>query len=183
MNRPQTTPILMIALLFLAGCATAPPAVDQAVVVTEPPAPPIEQRIPPPRLTEDRDLFAEGVALLNQPDRGEPTKARAVFVSLLERYPQSRWHSAAETFIRLIDEIASSREEGRHEQLLAEQVREELAGAMQENEALNKKLRELTEKHQRETASLSQENENLKRDLQRLKELEIELEKRERMLR
>ena len=54
---------------------------------------------------------------------------------------------------------------------------------MQENEALQKKLRELTEKLQKETAALVQENEKLKRDLQRLKALEIELEKRERMLR
>lgn len=185
MNRLQTTLIRMMALLFLAGCAAAPPVVEQQVVVAKPPAPPIEKEVAPPspRLTEDRDLFTEGLALLNQPDRADPAKARAVFISLLERYPQSRWRSAAETFIRLIDEIAAAREEGRHERLLAEQVRAELAGAMQENEALNKQLRELTEKLQKETTSLVQENEKLKRDLQRLKELEIELEKRERMLR
>ena len=137
----------------------------------------------PPRLTEDRDLFAEGLALLNQPERLDPAKARAVFVSLVERYPQSRWRSAAETFIRLIDEIAASREEGLRERLLTEQIQAERAGALQENEALKKKLRELTEKLQKETAALTQENEKLKRDLQRLKALEIELEKRERMLR
>ena len=54
---------------------------------------------------------------------------------------------------------------------------------MQENEALQKKLRELKEKLQTETTALIQENEKLKKDLQRLKALEIELEKRERMLR
>jgi hypothetical protein len=184
MNRLQTTLIRMAALLFLAGCAVAPPAVEQPIVVAEPsPVPLIEQRVTPPRLTEDRDLFAEGLELLKQPERAERAKAHAVFASLLERYPQSRWRAAAETCIRLIDEIAASREEGRREQLLAEQVREELAGAMQEKEALEKKLRELTEKLQKETTSLVQENEKLKRDLQRLKELEIELEKRERMLR
>ena len=55
--------------------------------------------------------------------------------------------------------------------------------AQQENEALQKKLRELNERLQMEMAALVQENEKLKRDLQRLKALEIELEKRERMLR
>ncbi len=183
MNRLRTTGILMAALFFLAGCATAPPAVEQQVVVAKPPAPPVEQRVTTPRPTEDRDLFAAGLAFLNQPDRAEPAKARAVFVSLLERYPQSRWRLASETFIRLIDEIALSCEEGRREQFLAEQIRVEWAEAMQENEALQKKVSELTERLQKETTSLVQENEKIKRDLQRLKALEIELEKRERMLR
>ena len=39
------------------------------------------------------------------------------------------------------------------------------------------------ERLQAETAALTQENELLKKDLQRLKLLEIELQKRERMLR
>jgi len=43
--------------------------------------------------------------------------------------------------------------------------------------------RELKERMQTETAALIQENEKLKTDLRRLKALEIELEKRERMLR
>jgi len=203
MNRLLTTLIVMTALLFLAGCAATPPTVEQKVgqkiVVAEPPAPPAgEIPVPPPRSTEDRDLFAEGLALLNQPDRPDAVKARAVFVSLLERYPQSRWRLAAETFIRLIDEIAASRKEKRRDRLLAEQVRAEQvraeqvraeqlraewAVAMQENEALQKKLREQTEKLQKEMMSLAQENEKLRKDLQRLKALEIELEKRERMLR
>ena len=67
--------------------------------------------------------------------------------------------------------------------LLAEQVRAEQARALQENEALKKTVRELTERLQTETTALAQENEQLKKDLQRLKALEIELEKRERMLR
>ena len=183
MNGLRTTLIRMVALLFLAGCAAAPPAVEQRVAVAEPPAPPVEKRVTPPRLTEDRNLFAEGLALLNQPDRPEAMKARAVFVSLLEHYPQSRWRPASETFVRLIDDIEASREEGRHGRLLAEQIREALAGVMQENEALKKEVRELTEKLQKETTAFVQENEKLKRDIKRLKELEIELEKRERMLR
>jgi len=193
MNRLLTTLIVMTALLFLAGCAATPPPMEQKVgqkiVVAEPPAPPAgEIPVPPPRSTEDRDLFAEGLALLNQPDRSDQAKARAVFVSLLERYPQSRWRLASETFIRLMDEIAASQEAGRRdrllaEQSLAEQMQAERTEAKQENEALQKRLRELTEKLQKETAALVQENEKLKRDLQRLKALEIELEKRERMLR
>jgi len=193
MNRLRITQLLMVALLFLAGCAATAPPAEKTAVLTKPPAAPAEKQATPPRLTEDSDLFAEGLALLNQPDRPDAAKARAVFVSLLERYPQSRWRLAAETFIRLIDEIAASRKENQRDRLLAEQVRveqvraeqirAEWAMAMQENEALQKKLREQTEKLQKEMMSLAQENEKLRKDLQRLKALEIELEKRERMLR
>ena len=59
----------------------------------------------------------------------------------------------------------------------------ERAKALHENDFLKKAVRDLTEKLQTETAALSQENERLKSDLQRLKALEIELQKRERMLR
>jgi cell shape-determining protein MreC len=64
------------------------------------------------------------------------------------------------------------------ENLLAERGR-----LLQENEQLKKNVRELTERQQAEAGSLAQENERLRLDLQRLKALEIELEKRERMLR
>ena len=52
-----------------------------------------------------------------------------------------------------------------------------------QNDRLKKTVRELTDKLQAGKASLSQENEQLRKDLKRLKDLEIELEKRERMLR
>jgi hypothetical protein len=187
MNRLRTNQILMAALFILTGCAAMPPPAEKTAVLTTP-APSTEKQVTSPRPAEDSDLFAKGLALLSLPDRAGPTKARAVFVSLLDRYPQSTWRSASETFIRLIDEIAALQEEGRRERLLAEQVlaeqiRTERAVAMQENEALQKKLWEQTEKLQKEMTALVQENERLKKDLQRLKALEIELERRERMLR
>jgi hypothetical protein len=188
MNRLWTIQYLMAALLFLAACATPVPPAEKTAVLTKPPAAPTVEQVTPPRLTEDSALFAEGIALLNQPDRSDAAKARAVFVSLRERYPQSRWRLAAETLIRLIDRIAALQEENRRdrllaEQVLAEQIRKERAVAMQENEALQKRLREQTEKLQKELTALVQENEKLRKDLQQLKALEIELERRERMLR
>jgi hypothetical protein len=183
MNRLQKTLVRMVALFFLAGCAAPAPIVEQKIVVAEPPAPPVEQRLTPPRPTEDRDLFAEGLALLNQPDRPDPAKARDVFTSLLRRYPQSRWRLAAESFIRLIDETEASREAGRPDKLLLEKLQAERPAMLRENESLQKTVRELTDKLHTETTSLAQENEKLKSDLRRLKDLEIELEKRERMLR
>lgn len=137
----------------------------------------------PSRLFEGGDLLLDGVELLNRPEQPDPAKARSVFISLIQRYPQSRLHSVAEAFIRLIDERDAFREANRQDRLLIEKAQTEKARALQENDNQKKTVRELTEKLQSETASLTHENEQLKKDIQRLKALEIELQKRERMLR
>jgi hypothetical protein len=183
MNRLRAARFGLLALLFLAGCAVTAPTAEKREVAVATPAPPAEERMTAPRLVEDRDLFLEGSALLNPPGGPDPVKARAVFAALIQRYPQSRWRPAAESFIRLIDESKASREAGREDQLRQEKLRAERSAALQENESLKKTVRELKERLQTETAALIQENEKLKTDLQRLRDLEIELEKRERMLR
>lgn len=176
----------MTAALFMAGCAAAPTAIEKQDIAApavkaaeETPAAPEK----PPRLFEERDLLLDGVALLNRPDQSEPSKARSVFISLIQRYPQGRWRSTAEAFINLIDERDAFREASRQDRLLTDRVKAEKAKALQESEALRKTVRELTERLQKETTALAQENEQLKQDIQRLKALEIELEKRERTLR
>jgi len=168
------------ALFFIVGCATAPPAVEKKDVA----APAVKPAAAaPPRLFEERDLLLDGVALLNLPERPDPEKARATFLSLIHRYPQSRWRPAAEAFLRLIDERDAFGEMSRMDRLLIDKTKAERLRALQENDHLKKAVRELTEKLQSETAALAQENEQLKGDIQRLKALEIELQKRERMLR
>ena len=173
----------MAAAFFLAGCATAPTAIEKQDVAA--PAVKAAEETPAasPRLFEERDLLLEGVALLNGPDQSEPSQARSVFISLIQRYPQGRWRSAAEAFIHLINERDAFREASRQDHLLMDKVKAEKAKAMQENDGLRKAVRELTERLQTETTALAKENEQLKQDIQRLKALEIELEKRERMLR
>ncbi|MCL5807427.1 MAG: hypothetical protein M1418_02525 [Deltaproteobacteria bacterium] len=173
----------ILALLFLVGCAAAPPAERKREVRSEPVVKPAERVAAAPLVVEDFDLLSEGIALLSRPDRPDPTKARSVFASLLERHPRSRWRSAAETFIRLIDEAETSLRRNRQEHLLLEKAQSEQNRLLKENDQLRKMIRELTERLQGETAALLQENDQLKKDLQRLKLLEIELQKRERMLR
>ena len=171
------------AVFFIVGCAAAPPAIEKRDV-TAPPVKPVEEALPaPPRLFEERDLLLDGVALLNLPERPAQEKARSVFLSLIQRYPQSRWRPAAEAFIRLIDERDAFGEMSRLDRLLVDKTKTERSRALQENDHLKKAVRELTEKLQSETVALAQENEQLKRDIRRLKALEIELQKRERMLR
>jgi gas vesicle protein len=171
------------AALFLAGCAAAPTVIEKKEVAAPVIKPAEESPAAPPRLFEERDLLLDGVALLNLQDRPDPTKARSVFTSLIQRYPQSRWRSAAEAFIRLIDERDAFREVSHQDRLLIGTVQGEKAETLQESDRLKKTVRELMEKLQSETAALTQENERLKKDIERLKALEIELEKRERRLR
>jgi Skp family chaperone for outer membrane proteins len=179
----RRTLLAILAAFFLAGCAATAPTVAKVEVGTVAPAPPREEGPPPSLFFPDRDLFDEGIAFLHDPDRTDPAKARAVFASLIRRYPQSRRRSAAEALVRLIDAGEAARETDRKARRLMEQLLTERARALQENDQLKKTVRDLTEKLQAETASLTQENEQFKKDLQRLKTLEIELEKRERMLR
>ena len=177
------------ALLLLAGCAAAP-TVDKKKEVRSEPV--MKQRPWRNRQKRDRRLLpssrtsiflSEGIALLSQPDRPDSTKARSVFQSLLQRFPMSRWRPAAETFIRLIDEAEASREINLQDRLHLDEARAEQNRLLKENDGLRQTIRELTERLQAETAALTQENEQLKKDLQRLKLLEIELQKRERMIR
>ncbi|MCX5821965.1 MAG: hypothetical protein NTY86_00230 [Deltaproteobacteria bacterium] len=173
----------VLAVFFIVGCAAPPPAIEKKDVAAPAVKPVEETPAAPPRLFEERDLLLDGVALLSLPERPDPEKARSIFLSLIQRYPQSRWRPAAEAFIRLIDEKEAFEEMSRQDRLLVDNTRTEWSRALQENDHLKKTVRELTEKLQSETAALAQENEQLKRDIQRLKALEIELQKRERMLR
>ncbi len=170
----------ILALLFLVGCATAPTVEKNREVRSEPVMKPAERSATAPLAIGDFDLLSEGIALLG---RSDSAKARSVFTSLLQRHPKSRWRSAAETFIRLIDEAEASLKMNRQEHLLLEKAQSEQSRLLKENDQLRKTIRDLTERLQGETAALTQENEQLKKDLQRLKLLEIELQKRERMLR
>lgn len=177
---------MVLAGLLLAGCATMPPPeppVKKKEIVTAPLPPPAVKAPPAKPSLEDRDLFSSGLSLLVRAEGNGQAEARSIFVSLLQRYPQSPWRPAAENFISLIDEGQALREAYRREQLLGEQGRAERAVILQENERIKKTIRELTERLQAEKAILSHENEQLRKDLKRLKELEIEIEKRDRMLR
>lgn len=185
--RHLQTAAVILALLLLAGCAAAPTAEKKREVGSEPlviqaVVKPAEKSATASLIVEDFDLLSEGIALLSPPDRPDSTQARSVFASLLKRHPESRWRSAVETFIRLIDEAEVSREMNRQEHLLLDMALVEQNRLLQENDSLRKTIHDLTERLQAETATLTQENEQLKKDLQRLKLLEIELQKRERML-
>ena len=183
MKRLRTAVFRILMALLLAGCAAFVPTVEKTDTAALPSGPLVAEKRPATRILEDRDIFSQGLSVLARTDDPNQAEARSVFVSLLERYPQSRWRPAAETLVRLIDEEQALREARRQDRALIDQSLTEKDRLLQENDRLKKTVRELTDKLQAEKASLSQENEQLRKDLKRLKDLEIELEKRERMLR
>jgi hypothetical protein len=174
----------MFMAFLLAGCAAVAPPGERKVIVAPPAVPPpVAEKRPEQLRFPDRDLFFEGISTLSGLNSPDPVRARSVFASLIQGYPNSEWRTAAETLIRLIDEEQALREARRRDRTLIDQTLGEEARLLQESDQLKKRVRELTERFEAEKVVLSQENEQLKKDLSRLKALEIELEKRDRMLR
>ena len=124
--------------------------------------------------SNDAAALNEGASYLGFPEKpADYAKARASFETLIKNYPKSKWRSLAETLIRLLDEIQSVQARGQSEQ---EQLKNE-------NERLKKEIQALNGRFQAERSALLQENEQLKKDIELLKKLEVQLDKREKMLR
>ncbi|MGZ3594719.1 MAG: hypothetical protein ACXWMI_02690 [Syntrophales bacterium] len=132
----------------------------------------------------DVDIFYQGVSYLGDNEK-EPdyAKAKAAFNEVLKTYPESKWRGLSETFIRLIDTEQLTEqiyeEKSRTDDQFIEKAKEDNARLLKENEQVKKDNRRMIE----ETTKLIQENEQLKKDIQLLKSLEVQLEKREKMLR
>jgi gas vesicle protein len=118
----------------------------------------------------DAMMFNEGVSWLGLSDKpADYAKAKGTFAILTQNYPQSKWRPLAETFVHLIDAIQSLQAEKLSSQNLTEKLK-------QDHERLKKSL-------QSERDSLAQENEKLKKDMELLKQLEVQLDQRGKMLR
>lgn len=126
------------------------------------------------KASADVVLLNEGISWLGSPDvPADYAKARASFETLLGRYPASRWRLLAETFLRLLDDLQSARAG----------IQPDLERITSENERLSREIQSLNDRFQAERASLLQENEKLRQDMELLKKLEVQLDRREKMLR
>lgn len=125
----------------------------------------------------DAVVFNDGVSWLGLSDKpADYAKAKETFAILTQNYPQSTWRQLAETFVHLIGAIQSLQAKGLSERGLADKLK-------QDNERLKKDLHSLGSKFQADRNSLLQENEQLKKDMELLKQLEVQLDQRGKMLR
>jgi len=164
--------LVVVWILLMTAC-TAPLPPPGAIF--SPGGPGLFKKTP-----SDADIMHEGITYLGSPGRvAEYARARSAFDTLIKIYPESKWRPLAETMITLIDNRVSCQANN----LLAGRKEDDTSSLRQENERLKKEVRYLNEKLKTDTARLSEENEQMKKDIQLLKNLEVELEKREKMLR
>ena len=132
------------------------------------------------RPSADAAALNEGASYLGLPEKpADYAKARASFETLIQNYPKSKWRPLAETLIRLLDDLQSVQAVQARGQSEQEQLKNE-------NERLKKEIQALNGRFQAERSALPallQENEQLKKDIELLKKLEVQLDKREKMLR
>ena len=162
--------VLVVILLVTVGCASTPkkdlPAASASAAAAT-------------TARSDAQLFHEGYALLGT----SYSKARETFDQLIRLYPKSKWRPYAETYLKLLDDVNAASNRvivARQEERKAKQEAEELRVALDQAKKAN---RLPSEKLQSEVARLQQENDQLKNDLQRLKNLEVQLQRRERSIR
>jgi vacuolar-type H+-ATPase subunit I/STV1 len=107
-------------------------------------------------------------------------EARLRLEKLVREHPDGKWTPAAGALIACIQKIAELQNQLRLDKQRAQSDHGKLA---REIEGLRDGIRQTEEKYSAELIRLQQENEQLKKDIQQLKNLEIQLEKREKMLR
>lgn len=128
-------------------------------------------------IPSETDIMHEGLKYLGSLDQQHDyVKARAAFEHLTKSYPESKWKNLAKSLITLIDKFDELQRQ--HKKIDDDRIR-----LLQENEKLRKDIKNLHERLNAETVRLSQENDQLKKDIQLLKNLEVQIEKRERMFR
>ncbi|MEE9913860.1 MAG: hypothetical protein K4571_19290 [Deltaproteobacteria bacterium] len=133
------------------------------------------------RELSDQDLFDAALSDLSN-DKKEPnySEARVRLENLVAQFPGSKWVAAARALMTSLDRISALQLQLKRERQNAQGENVKL---LKENESLRDNVRQVEDKYSTEIIRLQQENEQLKKDIQQLKKLEIQLEKREKMLR
>jgi hypothetical protein len=132
----------------------------------------------------DEALFLQGLFLLSESlQNNDYSAVKHSFTTLINDHPKSKWSDSVYMLLRFIEDLESYRDKLRAEGATLNKTLTDQAKTLQENEQLKKDIRLLNEKFQAELTTLQQENEQLKKDLQLLKNLEMQLEKREKTLR
>lgn len=169
--------ILIMMVLMLAGCATnaaLDSAREQANASEN--ASRLFSKEP-----SDKDLFNEALSFFYHGEK-EPNddEAKIRLEGLIARYPNSKWAAGAQALILTLNRISTLQAELKAAKTRAQGDQVKLT---REIEGLKGNAKKTEEEWVAATTRLQQENEQLKKDIERLKNLEIRLEKREKMLR
>jgi len=159
-------PLFICLLLFWACAAEKPVIKDKGVA-------PDNNNILPDREPSPEDLLLKALTILSPPEQaGQFEESRAALGRLIQLYPDSRWRGPAESLLLLLDRQQACQKKAE-------------ADLDTYNRVLSQKTRcEDSENQCRlDLTRILQENEQLKKDLQNLKNLEIELEQRNRRIR
>jgi predicted RNase H-like nuclease (RuvC/YqgF family) len=171
----------LILFISVVACTASLPRTPGPDVSLSEPSSALRNRI---FTSPEDDLFREGLScLITAAQPADYEKARSAFAALVTSYPKSKGAEPAQRFIALLDGLQACQSKGTDDRKHIESLMREKEGALLENESLRKNLKQTHERLQTETQKLLAENEQLKKDLQLLKDLEIQLERRERMLR
>jgi hypothetical protein len=179
LNKTARKVIAFILASFLAGCVNAA-VIDKSSGGA---ASPEKRKSIFERSPSDADIMREVLTSLGNTE-GEPDyiSAKAKLVALIQGYPQSKWVGGADGLIRTIDKLLALQLKVKVEKQVLDKAGTDKAKLVKEKEALRKDYKYLEETYQTEALRLHQENEQLRNDITALKKLEIQMDKREKML-
>lgn len=129
----------------------------------------------------DQALFDEVLSSLRNKEK-EPNymEAKVRLEKLVSQYPHAKWLASAQTLIDCLERILTLETRLKQDKQKAQTEQIKL---LKEMEGLKESSRLAEDRYTAETLKLQQENEQLRNDIQQLKKLEVQLEKREKMLR
>ena len=169
MKKAKWTFIVFIIAFFITGCANSP-ILDESNGAAQKRKDIFE--LPP----SDADIIKEVLILLNkQEEEPDYNAAKARLAILIDEYPKSKWAGSAQALILTIDKLLALQEKVKTQSLALDKENAE-------NTKLRKNYQYSEERNRTEMSKLQQENEQLKKDIALLKKLEIQLDKREKML-
>ena len=129
----------------------------------------------------DKELFQEALSYLSQDQKeANYAEAQSRLQKLVSQFPESQWMGSVEALLITLDKIIVLQTALRNEKLKAQGEQGKLT---KEIKKLRENADQIDGKYSVEIVRLQQENEQLKKDIQQLKNLEIQLERREKMLR
>lgn len=143
------------------------------------------------RFQSDTALFQEGYAQLSGEERPvDYSRAREAFGLLINKYPKSKWRNYAKSFLILMDEAQTAREQAEKEKQACikikafwEHAQKECRTDQLKAQGELSRLRKENEQLRQDTVQLRSENEQMKKNIEQLKRLEIELQRRDKVFR